>query len=67
MNSFTAGVPVALDEPPVVVLTVTTTWSVAFPAGSAGASAVSSPFQFTCTLVAGTPPKNTWGAGDAVK
>ena len=47
-----AGVPVELDEPAPVV-TVTTTWSVAVPAGSAGASAVSSPSQFTWTLVAG--------------
>ena len=34
VNSLTAGVPVALDVPPPVV-TVTTTWSVPAPAGSA--------------------------------
>ena len=60
MNSLTAGVRVELDEP-APVLTVTETESVAVPSGSAGASAVSSPSQFTTTLVAGTPPKDTWG------
>ena len=60
MNSLTSGTPVELDEPAVVV-TVTVTVSAAVPAGSAGASAVSSPSQFTCTLVAATPPKSTVG------
>ena len=49
-----------LDEP-ALVLTVTTAWSVPVPAGSAGASTVSSPSQSTWTLVAGTPSKDTWG------
>ena len=60
MNSLTWVVPVELEEPAVVV-TVTTTWSLAAPAGSAGASAVSSPSQSTWTLVAAAPPKKTWG------
>ena len=52
---------------PAVVETVTTTWSLAVPAGSAGASALSSPSQFTWTLVAATPPKNTCGVAAVLK
>ena len=66
MNSFTWAVPEELDEP-AGVDTVTTTWSVAVPAGSAGASALSSPSQFTWTLVAATPPKKTCGVDDVAK
>ena len=43
------------------MVTVTTTWSVVVPKGSAGASATSSPSQLTCTFVAGWVPKNTCG------
>ncbi len=63
---MTWATPVELDEP-AVVDTVTTTWSVAVPAGSAGASALSSPSQFTWTLVAATPPKNTCGVVTVLK
>ena len=66
VNSLTWAVPVAVDEP-ADVETVTTTWSVAVPAGSAGASALSSPSQFTWTLVAATPPKNTCGVDAELK
>jgi len=51
----------------VVVDTVTTTWSGVVPAGSAGASALSSPSQFTWTLVAATPPKYTFGVATVLK
>ncbi len=66
VNSFAWGVPDELDVP-ADVETVTTTCVRAEPAGSAGASATSSPFQLTETLVAGTPPKNTCGVGVAPK
>ena len=58
MNSLIWASPDELDDP-ALVLTFTTTVSCAVPAGSAGASAVSSPFQSTCTFVAATPPKKT--------
>lgn len=54
-------------EVPAVVDTVTTTWSGVVPAGSAGASALSSPSQFTWTLVAATPPKYTFGVATVLK
>ncbi len=58
VNSSIWARPVELDDP-ALVPTVTTTVSGAVPAGSAGASAESSPSQLTCTLVAATPPKKT--------
>ena len=67
MNSFTfARSPRELDEP-AGVDTVTTTWSVAVPAGSAGASALSSPSRLTRTLVAATPSKNTCGVDNVLE
>src|ERR1700722_9963151 len=66
VNSLTWSVQVEVEEP-AVVDTVTTTWSVAVPAGPAGASALSSPSQLTWTLVAATPPKKTCGVVAVVK